>query len=1153
MSFSKWCAMLPTFVLRTRTAFAQFLKATFHLQRDGSVTATTLFPIPVPTFEDGKSLWGRMSPNISKAVRDKIHRARMLHVFVVALNYWYYQGFYCDVSLMGRLPSSTHRRIFAKLRATLRSEWSTETFEVSRAGRRFPQLGARLSELSQFVTAKGLSGAPYSRAFQGCEVPTDDTVMPELEPYRDLDPSRIVLHGTGAWDATEWLHDALVMGYREPATLLVDRIPEPWEFPTIREHADTITALAKVWDEQGLLYLHHQELPRFQKVRIFNCFKSATVDRQIGDRRGRNAIEAKMEGPSFALPAGEDLLSIHLDPLQQTLRISISDRRDFYHQFFATESRCISNTIAPEVPLSTLSSTKAYSIYLDGMLKKKRYRRRDQGDMLHGSVKEPPKLHENVSCSFKAVLQGDQAGVEIATDAHSSFLECHGCLSESSRVTARKPPLAQDCFEGLVIDDYFAISIESPEVASHRSRSALLHSKALAVYETYNILGSPAKDIIGADKGKIIGAQLDSTPATRARGQCLLSAPSNKRLALAWVSIHVAMLTHTTDSLHVCLLGGWTSAMLFRRPFMSLIKGGYSLVAADSVDAQHPKLISLPRAICDELVMLAVMAPLMSSNLGAGLLSKIFATDASMEKGAVLEAEMQYDIAMTMHKALRSKGAYTRLSQVGDLIGEDLEHNDPVLEVERPLAHHYDFLELFAGAARISHFMSLKGWVVGPPLDISFSPEYDIKLEHVARWITFLISTKRVKSFACEPPCTTYSIMRRPALRDKDHVYGFNPHDPQTQDGNVLGQRAFQILHCGVRYTTPGILETPHSSKLKRMPSWVALQEEACTSVCRTDSCRFGSQHRKSFSFMGAYVDLTPLRKTCKCLTKHVQIQGAYTKLSATYVDPLAECLAEVLSQAILAMKTLDEEYEDLEVAGLENQLVNSVVKSAPWKLRKVWSFPRQVHINILEMKVVQQLCLQLGFETASKKITILVDSNVIRCAVSKGRSASLALTNVLVKLDAICIACDFILVVCFCPTRLNVADDPTRDQPLRSPTQGVCQGAWKPEDLFKLATLPRLKRWASNWVCLVVLLIGPDILGLTDRSRFRSFGARSVFQTKYAQASMDFDTTPGLMGEGYHSSSKVPKTCPPSCLDFDQTLGFPVKATSSIGFSASS
>ena len=154
-------------------------------------------------------------------------------------------------------------------------------------------------------------------------------------------------------------------------------------------------------------------------------------------------------------------------------------------------------------------------------------------------------------------------------------------------------------------------------------------------------------------------------------------------------------------------------------------------------------------------------------------------------------------------------------------------------------------------------------------------------------------------------------------------------------------------------------------------------------------------------------------------------------------------------------------------------------------------------------------------------RVVILVDSNVVRCACSKGRSSSKALTKLLVRLAALSLVGGLYLVFGFVPTRHNVADDPTRDTDVREPIPGMDLAAWDRLDLYKLASLPKLRRWSSNWSRLVIRLLGSSCLFLSDRSLFRCprfpYGLCTpvVSRDVHGVGTMDFDATLGFPGEG--------------------------------------
>lgn len=193
------------------------------------------------------------------------------------------------------------------------------TFEILVSGRKFPQLLARLGELSDELTFLGAAG-PYGRMFPGVQVPMNNDVIPQLQPYRDLDASRLKITGCGHFDATDYLDDDLCMAYRVPDLLLTGYQPHPGEFPLVRDDPCEVEALARVWDANGLCFLHDRQLPEQSLTKVFNNLKDVNNDRQIGNRRGRNFQEGRVSGPSRWLPSGSDLLDLHLSVPEEALQ-----------------------------------------------------------------------------------------------------------------------------------------------------------------------------------------------------------------------------------------------------------------------------------------------------------------------------------------------------------------------------------------------------------------------------------------------------------------------------------------------------------------------------------------------------------------------------------------------------------------------------------------------------------------------------------------------------------------------------------------------------------------------------------------------------------------------------------------------------------------
>ena len=1118
LSYVKWMSTLVPSVLRTRTPFSAFLSKSIQLSYGAASgpIAPTFFPVPIP-----EGYCHVMPAGVSSSRRRAVHLSRTLHTVVMALNFWHSGGSFPDDASLQRAPNSLHRVLYRRIRSLLKSDGPALAFETTKAGRRFPELYARLGELSEVLTANGVSSNPYAKSFTGVEVQKDDSKMPELRPYRDLDPSRLKLSGTGHFDATPYLSDPLVLPYRDPRCLQSSLAPGV--MPPLRDSQKTIGELASLWDSLGLLHLHREELDPNSYVRIFNAYKSEQADRQIGDRRGANALESRISefGPSSRLPAGYDIAELSLDPRRESLVICITDRKDFYHQFWVSDCKAIGNSLGPKVHISHVEQCPSYAAFANRYAtRNKRYDRSKHGDRLGH---QPSALSDKEHCfvAFKSILQGDHCGVDIATDAHTSVLQERGLLHPDSSLIATRPLVSQNLCQGLVIDDFFAISVERDGTLPQESEAYRKYRVSQEVYQRHKLAGSPQKDILGEASGKVIGAWIDSRPSTRARGLCTVSAPPSKRLGLSHVSLSVASLSHTSDALHLCLVGGWISAMGYRRPTYSLFDSAFRLVSSSEFDPNHPRLVSLPRPVANELVLASILHPLMMTDIGAKYHDRVFATDASSKKGAVCSAPITQQMSEILWKTSKSKGSYSRLMSPAEELLHRLGIREEIEQEEngpwetdrpgRPLAYRFDFIEVYAGAAKITKAMVNLGVPVGPPIEISLSMEYDLRMPHVILWLSYLVCNRLVLSIVVEPPCTTFSIIRRPALRSKFVPLGFQPREEKTQTGNILSSRASQLVYIAGENKVAGLLETPYSSFLKYTPAFRAAANKPYARQVRVDSCRFGSPHLKSFRMLCVHFKPCHIDKQCVCTGRHLQVQGQYTKASATYTDDLARSIALDMLDFIQAErhKLLAEETPNSK--GLESVLVNDVAISSDWKVETSWTFRGSSHINILEEASLLRLTQRLAKLKYPTRVTSLVDSNVVRGATSKGRSSSKGLSRVLMKLNATMVAAGLYMHTPFCPTRLNVSDDPTRDVQLRPPASGLPISSLSREDLFRLATLPKLRRWAANWCRLLLRVAGLHLIFLPCRDLYR----RCHSSLEFSHSSMDFDASLGFPGEG--------------------------------------
>ena len=244
-----------------------------------------------------------------------------------------------------------------------------------------------------------------------------------------------------------------------------------------KEKKEKIYDLCRVWDNQGVLaFCPVGLLPEDLRYasRVFNNYKNAATDRQIGDRRGQNFREGVLHGPSRQLPAGTTLLQLCPARFHERLVGAVTDRRDFYHQFSVSFERASTNYLFPFFKAGEVAEFKAYGALVDGWgsTSKRRRRREAEGDFL--AVDRPSLVLDDdtlVAPCFASLFQGDHLGVEFATDAHSGMLEAHGLLRPGSRLLAGVCLEDDQCVQGLYIDDFFSISARRlMDLGAKRSR-----------------------------------------------------------------------------------------------------------------------------------------------------------------------------------------------------------------------------------------------------------------------------------------------------------------------------------------------------------------------------------------------------------------------------------------------------------------------------------------------------------------------------------------------------------------------------------------------------------------------------------------------------------------------------------------------------------
>ena len=169
--------------------------------------------------------------------------------------------------------------------------------------------------------------------------------------------------------------------------------------------------------------------------KVFNCYKNVFTDRQIGDQRIPNSRERAIDGPSHHLPPGFLLTNLRIEPYEECLVGSITDRRDFYHQAKVTDERARSNLLSFSFAEEDLACTDAWESREHENPKKKAREVVGDGCEISGSSSFEHAAKEGMWYpAFGSLFPGDHLGVEFALKAHEDVLQKGGLLKPHRRL-----------------------------------------------------------------------------------------------------------------------------------------------------------------------------------------------------------------------------------------------------------------------------------------------------------------------------------------------------------------------------------------------------------------------------------------------------------------------------------------------------------------------------------------------------------------------------------------------------------------------------------------------------------------------------------------------------------------------------------------------
>jgi hypothetical protein len=319
---------------------------------------------------------------------------------------------------------------------------------------------------------------------------------------------------------------------------------------------------------------------------------------------------------------------MHLRPNEQAVFAAV-DINHYYHQFIASEERAARTPVGTPLLGSLLSTLPG----CEGL---------DPGKKYYGC--------------FKGLGMGDHCAVDVALEAHERVLLDGLVLDDSRWVRGDRPVPGGPVLLEIIIDDLI-VAVKLPRGRSLSSLSAAerldleIVDTARKAYDRASMPGAPEKDQVGKSVMTAAGLEVDGVAG-------IGGPPRDRLLPLALLTMKAAALPESTVEFVEVITGVWTSCLLARRPLMVVLHHLYAVKNEDRRCA-----VNLPRRAASELALLAVLAPVIASDLRAPYDLNIYATDASPHGGGitVLDKVCSEEVADELWRRRERRGGYTRL------------------------------------------------------------------------------------------------------------------------------------------------------------------------------------------------------------------------------------------------------------------------------------------------------------------------------------------------------------------------------------------------------------------------------------------------------------------------------------------------------------
>ena len=512
---------------------------------------------------------------------------------------------------------------------------------MGRAASKFENIDDLLAALSRSVVSLHAMGNGYFGKPKDRPLEFDDSWMASgamlyrvkdenLMAAKPIRSQRLAFPGEPKFDPVPFFDAATSEIYCHPIRNATDHSEFAGQIPKVRINAketEKILLFKKLADSRRLAAVCSSKMRGPFQSGLFAVAKNAEKDRLILDARPPNLLEVARTRWCSSMASGACMADLFI-PEDCNLLSSGLDLTDYFYQFVITEERKARNILA-----SAISLEEAKEVFGPGF-----------------------EWHEDpVRVALSTMAMGDLSAVEFAQSSHLGLLTQRGITSNANLLSYKRAVPRGPLLLGVIIDDFIAMekvlkTFQEEDLGE--LHSAKVVEDVLEAYSSVNLSHNPKKSFKAAKTARFWGIELDGVNG-------LVRSSSYRIWPLIFVTMRICLLKTATFKLLEVLAGCWISVLLCRRRMLCLMSIVFEPLGICNAQGNH--VIRLSEELVDELMALAVLAPLATADLRADYLPFIGATDASSRWMASVQAEVSPEIVAEMCRHSLKKSNWSQL------------------------------------------------------------------------------------------------------------------------------------------------------------------------------------------------------------------------------------------------------------------------------------------------------------------------------------------------------------------------------------------------------------------------------------------------------------------------------------------------------------